>query len=119
RNSVGARRRRLLRRSRNGRIDRLVLATGGCARLARKGGGVNPTLKHEERPPDQQSLDLALIGNCRVAALVNTSGRIVWWCFPRFDSNPAFSRLLAGDEEKGFTDVVLADVAHTKAAYIR
>jgi len=80
---------------------------------------VNPTLKHEESPPGQQSLDLALIGNCRVAALVNTSGRIVWWCFPRFDSNPAFSRLLAGDEEKGFTDVVLADLAHTKAAYIR
>ncbi len=80
---------------------------------------MNPTLKHEERPPDQQSLDLALIGNCRVAALVNTSGRIVWWCFPRFDSNPAFSRLLAGDEEKGFTDVVLADLAHTKAAYQR
>ena len=54
-----------------------------------------------------QALDLAVIGNCRTAALVDTGGRIVWWCFPRFDSDPVFSRLLAGDEEKGFCDVVL------------
>ena len=34
--------------------------------------------------------------------------RLVWWCFPRLDSDPVFCRLLAGDEEKGFFDVVLA-----------
>ena len=33
--------------------------------------------------------------------------RMVWWCFPRFDSDPVFCRLIAGDEEKGFFDVVL------------
>jgi GH15 family glucan-1,4-alpha-glucosidase len=69
--------------------------------------------------PANQALDLALIGNCRVAALVDPCGRIVWWCFPRFDSNPVFSRLLAGDEEKGFCDVVLADFAKARTAYIR
>jgi GH15 family glucan-1,4-alpha-glucosidase len=67
----------------------------------------------------EQTLDLALIGNCRIAALVNPTGRIVWWCFPRFDSDPVFSRLLAGEEEKGFCDVVLADLAQSKSAYIR
>jgi GH15 family glucan-1,4-alpha-glucosidase len=67
----------------------------------------------------EQALDLALIGNCRIAALVNPTGRIVWWCFPRFDSDPVFSRLLAGDEEKGFCDVVLADLAQSRSAYIR
>ncbi|HYC25768.1 MAG TPA: glycoside hydrolase family 15 protein [Roseiarcus sp.] len=66
-----------------------------------------------------QALDLALIGNCRVAALVDPFGRIVWWCFPRFDSNPVFSRLLAGDEEKGFCDVVLSDFATARSAYVR
>ncbi|HEU0217001.1 MAG TPA: glycoside hydrolase family 15 protein [Stellaceae bacterium] len=55
----------------------------------------------------EQALDLALIGNCRIAALVNPTGRIVWWCYPRFDADPVFSRLLAGDEEKGVCDVVL------------
>ena len=44
-------------------------------------------------------VDLAVIGNCRIAALTDTRGRIVWWCFPRFDSDPVFSRLLSGHEE--------------------
>jgi GH15 family glucan-1,4-alpha-glucosidase len=52
-------------------------------------------------------LDLAVIGNDRTAALLGPSSRLVWWCFPRFDSDPIFCRLLAGDEEKGFSDVVL------------
>jgi GH15 family glucan-1,4-alpha-glucosidase len=64
-------------------------------------------------------LDLGAIGNCRTAALLDTSGRIVWWCFPRFDSDPVFSRLLAGDEEKGFCDVQLDGAATYEAAYIR
>lgn len=65
------------------------------------------------------NLDYALIGNCRVAAMVDTQARIVWWCTPRFDSDPVFSRLLAGDEEKGFTDVVLADQVSSEAQYVR
>jgi GH15 family glucan-1,4-alpha-glucosidase len=65
------------------------------------------------------NLDLALIGNCRVAALVDCNARIVWWCFPRFDSDPVFSRLLAGDEEKGFCEVVLADMVEISAVYLR
>jgi GH15 family glucan-1,4-alpha-glucosidase len=68
---------------------------------------------------EEQALDLALIGNCRIAALVNPAGRIVWWCFPRFDSDPVFSRLLAGEEEKGFCDVTLADMARSRSSYAR
>lgn len=65
------------------------------------------------------SLDVAAIGNGRVAALINQSARIVWWCFPRLDSDPVFSRLLAGEEEKGFSDVFLEGQVSAKAAYIR
>jgi GH15 family glucan-1,4-alpha-glucosidase len=68
---------------------------------------------------EEQALDLAVIGNCRIAALVNPTGRIVWWCFPRFDSDPVFSRLLAGDQEKGFCDVVLEDMAKSTSSYLR
>ena len=64
-------------------------------------------------------LDLAVIGNGRTAALVDPSARIVWWCFPRFDSDPVFCRLLAGDEEKGFTDVVIDDCVETTSEYVR
>lgn len=64
-------------------------------------------------------LDLAIIGNGRTAALVEPGSRIVWWCFPRFDGDPVFCRLLAGDEEKGFTDVVLEGLAEIKSEYLR
>jgi GH15 family glucan-1,4-alpha-glucosidase len=64
-------------------------------------------------------LDLAIIGNGRTAALVDPSSRIVWWCYPRFDSDPIFSRLLAGKEEKGFSDIVLDDLAEYQSEYVR
>ena len=54
-------------------------------------------------------LDLAVIGNGRTAALLDPASRIVWWCFPRYDSDPVFCRLLAGDEEKGFTTAAKTD----------
>src|SRR5215470_11398970 len=69
--------------------------------------------------PGNHLQDLAVIGNCRTAALLNSAGRILWWCFPRFDSDPVFSRLLSGDEEKGFCDVVLENQASSHSAYMR
>ena len=82
--------------------------------------------ERNERPPEtvdvaaaQQNLDLAVIGNGRTAALVNPLARIVWWCFPRFDGDPVFCRLLAGDEEKGFTDVVLDGFVSAHSEYVR
>ncbi|HEU4380400.1 MAG TPA: glycoside hydrolase family 15 protein [Hyphomicrobiaceae bacterium] len=66
-----------------------------------------------------RALDLAVIGNCRTAALGNTQGRLLWWCFPRFDSDPVFSRLLAGDEEKGFCDIVVDGAVSYEASYLR
>ena len=67
----------------------------------------------------RQPLDLGLVGNGQIAALITATGRIVWWCCPRFDANPVFSRLLSGAEEKGFCDVVLADTAETSTRYVR
>jgi GH15 family glucan-1,4-alpha-glucosidase len=64
-------------------------------------------------------LDLAVIGNGHTAALLEPASRLVWWCYPRFDGDPIFSRLLAGDEEKGFCDVVLDDMADFASDYER
>jgi GH15 family glucan-1,4-alpha-glucosidase len=64
-------------------------------------------------------LDLAVIGNGRTAALVDPTARIVWWCFPRFDAEPVFCRLLAGAEDKGFTDVVLDRMVDYQSSYTR
>ena len=73
----------------------------------------------ERRQTRSQNLDLALIGNSCSAALVDRNARIVWWCFPYFDSDPVFSRLLADDEEKGFCEIALADLAETESRYVR
>src|SRR5215207_5083026 len=44
------------------------------------------------------SLDLAVIGNCMIAALVDRRAQIVWSCFPRFDADPVFSALVDSPE---------------------
>jgi GH15 family glucan-1,4-alpha-glucosidase len=38
--------------------------------------------------------DLGLVGNCQFNALISRSGGVEWLCFPRFDSEPVFGRLL-------------------------
>jgi GH15 family glucan-1,4-alpha-glucosidase len=43
------------------------------------------------------SLDLALVGNGAIGALIDARGTIVWCCFPRFDGDPVFGALLAGE----------------------
>lgn len=64
-------------------------------------------------------LDLAVIGNGHTAALLEPTSRLVWWCFPRLDGDPVFSRLLAGNEEKGFCDIVLDDMVDYASDYER
>ena len=40
------------------------------------------------------TLELGLIGNCCVSALVDRDARVVWYCLPRFDGDPVFHALL-------------------------
>ncbi|MEO8558835.1 MAG: glycoside hydrolase family 15 protein [Rhodospirillales bacterium] len=40
-------------------------------------------------------LDLAVIGNCRISALVDKQGAIVWCCLPQPDGDPVFCNLLS------------------------
>ena len=40
------------------------------------------------------SLNLGLIGNCNVAALIDREATIVWYCLPRIDGDPVFHQLL-------------------------
>ncbi len=65
------------------------------------------------------NLDLAAIGNCAVAALIDSDARIVWWCMPRLDGDPVFCNLIAGDADWGFADVELADRIDCKRSYLR
>jgi GH15 family glucan-1,4-alpha-glucosidase len=71
------------------------------------------------------SLDLGVIGNCSVAALVDRRARIVWGCFPRFDRDPVFCSLIDnqaddGDAmpEKGVFAIELVGMTRCEQAYL-
>ncbi|HEY0145666.1 MAG TPA: glycoside hydrolase family 15 protein [Methylovirgula sp.] len=66
------------------------------------------------------TLDLAAIGNCAIASLIDRDARHVWFCFPRLDGDPVFSALINGeDPQQGFMDVVVCDAVETTQRYIR
>ena len=48
----------------------------------------------------KRSLDLGVIGNCEIAALVDESASIVWCCLPRMDADPDGAKA-PGMEGKG------------------
>jgi GH15 family glucan-1,4-alpha-glucosidase len=65
-----------------------------------------------------QSLDLAVVGNCSWAGLIDERARLVWACLPRFDSDPWFSALL--DERPdgaGSFAIELEDLAASEQHY--
>ncbi len=66
------------------------------------------------------SLDLAVIGNCSVGALVDRAARIVWCCLPRFDSTPVFDALLQSAQglpgEGAFT-IEIENLTRSEQAY--
>jgi GH15 family glucan-1,4-alpha-glucosidase len=41
-----------------------------------------------------QDLELAVVGNCEVAALIDDRARVSWMCLPRLDGDPLFCALL-------------------------
>ncbi len=65
-----------------------------------------------------QNLDLGMIGNCIISALIDSKASIVWSCFPRFDGDPIFSRLLDGGRERGFFGVDLDGFASSYRSYL-
>jgi len=67
------------------------------------------------------SLDLALIGNSQISALIDARGRIVWSCMPRYDGDPRFCALLAGTTppKAGFAEVELTGLHNAQQRYRR
>lgn len=65
-----------------------------------------------------KTLDLALIGNCTVGALIDARANITWGCFPRFDGDPVFCSLLKKTEDYGFFAVELIDCERTEQHYL-
>ncbi|ESQ79088.1 glycoside hydrolase family 15 protein [Asticcacaulis sp. YBE204] len=74
--------------------------------------------------PASHDLNLALIGNGTVSALIDARANWVWACVPRYDGDPMFSNLLSGvtadsDDAQGLWAIDLIDFATSEQAYER
>jgi GH15 family glucan-1,4-alpha-glucosidase len=68
----------------------------------------------------QATLELAMIGNCSISALIDGRARIVWCCMPRFDGDPVFCALLdaaGGGGLDGTLAVELEGCCRTEQGY--
>ena len=65
-----------------------------------------------------RTLDLALIGNGTIGALVDARATITWGCFPRFDGDPVFCALLKDSDDYGFFAAELADCERIEQHYL-
>jgi GH15 family glucan-1,4-alpha-glucosidase len=64
-------------------------------------------------------LNLGVVGNGNVAALIDRRGRICWQCLPRFDGDPVFCSLLNGDDpSEGFAEVLIENFAASSQEYL-
>jgi GH15 family glucan-1,4-alpha-glucosidase len=67
------------------------------------------------------SLDLALVGNGTIGALIDAQARVVWCCFPRLDGDPVFCSLLDGDtraDQRGVFAVELLGAVRNEQHYL-
>jgi GH15 family glucan-1,4-alpha-glucosidase len=68
----------------------------------------------------EANLNLGLIGNCTISALIDAQARLVWCCMPRFDGDPVFYALLDsadGIGDDGSSQVVLEGCVRSEQAY--
>jgi GH15 family glucan-1,4-alpha-glucosidase len=73
-------------------------------------------------PDSEAPLNLAVVGNCEVSALIDAQGRVVWMCLPRPDGDPVFSALLTrelGRTPRGIFAVELQDLTGAHQSYVR
>lgn len=66
----------------------------------------------------QPDLNLAVIGNGAIASLIDQHGTHVWCCWPRFDGDPIFHRLLDKDPQNGSLTVELVGQVSARQYYI-
>jgi len=68
----------------------------------------------------QNSIDLGLIGNGAISALIDAQAEIVWCCMPRFDADPVFCSLLKEHNDRdgfGYCSIELLEQISTEQSY--
>jgi len=66
-------------------------------------------------------LNLGIIGNCGIAALIDRRASLVWCCLPRFDKDPVFHSLLGSPKDapgEGVFSVEMDDLVSSEQSYV-
>src|SRR5689334_21345403 len=67
------------------------------------------------------NLQLGVVGNCQIAALVDAEGTVMWCCLPRPDGDPVFSALLTAEGREapqGLFRVELSRLQRAEQRYV-
>jgi GH15 family glucan-1,4-alpha-glucosidase len=66
------------------------------------------------------SLELAVVGNCSIAALIDRRADFVWMCYPKLDGDPVFCSLLQhqAQERAGRFSIELLDCTRSEQGYM-
>jgi GH15 family glucan-1,4-alpha-glucosidase len=67
------------------------------------------------------NLNIGIIGNCGIAALIDNKASIVWCCLPRFDKDAVFHSLLGSPKEapgEGIFSITLDDFVSSEQSYV-
>ncbi len=67
------------------------------------------------------NLDIGLIGNCAISALVDRKANIVWCCLPRYDKDPVFHSLLGSPREapgEGMFAIEMENLISSEQSYV-
>ncbi len=75
-------------------------------------------MSHPPQETPNASLELGVIGNGSVAALIDSHARIVWCCLPRFDDDASFCALLSPRTEGGDWAIELEDLERAEQHYL-
>src|SRR6185312_5072073 len=89
----------------------------GCVACWLREGPAVPEAPPLDAAP-QASLDLGVVGNGSVAALIDAQARIVWCCLPRFDADASFCALLSPRLPGGDWCIELEDFDHAEQSYL-
>jgi GH15 family glucan-1,4-alpha-glucosidase len=66
-------------------------------------------------------LNLGVIGNCQISALIDDEATIVWSCLPQFDSDPTFCRLIRSADDTdhpGHFKIEILDFSRSEQEYL-
>ncbi|WP_375203605.1 glycoside hydrolase family 15 protein [Hyphococcus sp.] len=70
----------------------------------------------EENAIEKPDLDLGIVGNGTIAALIDKEGSVVWMCLPRLDGEPVLNKLVGGD---GAFDIKISGQCKTRQRYLK